>query len=289
MKTSVSPRERAELLADGILRDFHHAIRRVVNLYGNGDEAMAVIDQEAIAAVDSAGLTISKAADMGFIDTQYNGERRDLIKLLGCNHWAGVIPAIARRETLPEIRVGDYLKLPVKVPETDGNGLEFEALDIDEAEAVVIEVVDGKVIFQFDDIILHNAMNESNTNKGGFPESDLGKYLNGIFSQSVFGNLADMLTPNRDGLKITLPTLFEVFGDRDDKSMNWSDNPYQFDYFKKRKNRIKTFGNDTNWWWLATPYAGGSTTFCAVGSLGLSSYSGASSAAGGVAPAICIS
>lgn len=50
-------------------------------------------------------------------------------------------------------------------------------------------------------------------------------------------------------------------------------------YFKK-KNRVKTLNGVPFPYWLATPYASGSTSFCSVRRDGSSYYSGASGSAG---------
>jgi hypothetical protein len=285
---SITPKERALLIVDDILSSFEKSVQRVVSLYDSADEAMEFIEPEMKSIINKfTGLTVSKVEPE---IPPFTGERRDLVKLLGCKHWTDVILFITECKILPEIKVGDFFKLPVIVEETEINGLEFEELNIRETEVIVIEVSNEKIIFQFDDIIFHNAVNAKNTNSGGLSKSDLGEYLNSKFLVAVFGTgIASMLTSNKDGMKITLPTLFEVFGDRDDKSMNWSDDPYQFEYFKKIKNRIKTFDNDTNWWWLANPTAARATHFCGVSGSGLASYSilGASEVSGGVAPAFC--
>jgi hypothetical protein len=94
------------------------------------------------------------------------------------------------------------------------------------------------------------------------------------------------MLPNKYGKLITLPTKYEIFGAGDDENGNWKDG-YQLEYFKKIRNRIRVFENDTRWSWNSTP--AGATHFADVNSHGNANYTVASYADGGVAPAFCIS
>jgi hypothetical protein len=181
--------------------------------------------------------------------------------------------------------------VPVKAAAGSFGGLDFEALDIPDTELTVVHTTpDGKIIFNFEEILFYSAINAKSTNNGGFKESALCKYLN-IQFLGALNPIRDVLTKNRDGNLVTLPTRLEVFGsDEDDDESgdsNWEEQPRQFEYFKKIKNRIRFKDNDTNWWWLST--AAGSTYFAFVYYNGGAGYNYASATAGGVAPDICIS
>ncbi|MDR1837561.1 MAG: DUF6273 domain-containing protein [Treponema sp.] len=287
--------EKAVQIVDDILSSFGKSLKRLVSLFNSGDEAIKYIHSEITEAFAEAGLKLTKSTPEAASQCSYTGERRDLVKLLGCFDWADALVAIYEithysGQKLPEIKPGDYITMPVRVDAAKIDGLVFKGLDIAKTEAVVIDVNKDGIVFQFDDVLFLNAVNRKDTNEGGFANSTLGKYLNknfiSVFPEKVQGILQ---YNSRDNLRITLPTLFEVFGDRDDKTMNWSKNPYQFDYFKKRKNRIKTHENDTQWWWLSSPNAAHAASFCYVHYYGHAyNGGGASEVSGGVAPAFCV-
>jgi hypothetical protein len=286
------PRERAELLAHDIMRDFHHSVRRIVNLYEIGDDAMDAIIPEAMEAIRIAGLTVSKS-DEPIEGESYTGERRDLVKLFGCRDWVDLMLSINASKLFapydPKIKIGDYVRIPIKTSRGKYDGLEFDSLNIPDAEAVVVDVIDRQVIFQFEEVLFHNAVNNDDTNKGGFEKSALSSYLNNTFLAEVFGQVLAVMVPNYAGKKITLPTRCEVFGEErgEENSVNWSEFPAQLGYFKKVKNRIRVREDDTKWWWLSS--AAHSTSFANVSLSGNAYYDNASGATGGVAPVFCIS
>jgi hypothetical protein len=220
----------------------------------------------------------------------YMTERRDLKELLLCADWvstAHAIAEVARGGNNGLIRPGDYFMVPVKAEGGTFGGLRFEALDIPETELTVVHTTpDGKIIFNFEEALFYSAVNAKNTNEGGFSRSALCEYLNGPFLDAL-GPIRDALTRNSDGDLVTLPTVFEVFGDDHwGKDVNWEESPTRFEYFGKVKNRIRVKGDDTKWWWLST--AAYATTFALVYGHGHASYGHAGNTDGGVAPAICI-
>jgi hypothetical protein len=222
----------------------------------------------------------------------YTGERRDLTAILGCRDWVSTFFALHTLVTdgvTGEIKAGDYFWLPIKANAGHFDGLEFAALDIAETELVVTHVCRDRIIFNFENILFFSAINEKNTNKGDFKDSALSQYLNIQFLDAL-GPVKEILAKNKDGNRVTLPTLYEVFGeseveDNDEKTANWAD-PCQLDYFHNVKNRIRTKDNDTKWWWLSS--AATSTCLALVSYNGAIDYSYESSTLGGVAPAICI-
>jgi hypothetical protein len=220
----------------------------------------------------------------------YRAERYDLKEMLLCDDWvstARAIAEVARSGNNGLIRPGDYFMVPVKAEGGTFGGLDFEALDIPETELTVVRTTpDGKIIFNFEEVLFYSAANLKNTSEGGFRKSALCEYLNGPFLAAL-DPIRDVLTKNKDGNRVTLPTAFEVFGDDYwGKDGNWEESPTQFEYFRKVKNRIRVKDNDTRWWWLSTAIA---TLFAYV------YYDGdaygdafASIAYGGVAPAFCV-
>jgi hypothetical protein len=283
---------RAHKLVSEILGDLEGAMQRAAHFFKNGDEAMyGLFTPMALMAIQNAGLESPKMANRegGQYDTPYRGERRDLLAITQTDNWVDAIQKIHKGHSTglyqPKVKPGDYIRIPVKVPTCEINDLEFEKLDVD-AEAVVADVIDGRVIFQFEEVLFFSAINNEDTNKGGFDSSDLSSYLNDPF-MTVFAQIKDCMVKNKHERYITLPTKFEVFGEGDNKDGNWKDG-YQLELFKKIKNRIRVKDNDTQWWWLSTPYAASAANFCYVLHIGLTGNYDAS-AVGGCAPAFCIS
>ena len=72
------------------------------------------------------------------------GERRDLKELLGCKGWVSTalaVSAVARQGNGGLIRPGDYFRLPIKAEGGSFGGLDFEALNIPDAELVVAPAI----------------------------------------------------------------------------------------------------------------------------------------------------
>lgn len=220
----------------------------------------------------------------------YTGERRDLARLLGKEDWVSAFFALhglATDGAAETVKAGDYIRVPVKVPASRVGGLEFKSLDIESAELVVAQSAPDRIIFNFEEVLFFSAVNAKNTNEGGLKNSALFEYLNTMFLDALHP-VREILAENRDGCRVTLPTLYEVFGDGSEgKDVNWEETLRQLEYFKRVKNRIRVKDDDTIWWWLGTP-AASSTYFVFVNSFGNVNYTSASSTGGGVAPAICV-
>jgi hypothetical protein len=279
---------------DSIIANIEKSVQKAVAIFGDENEALdKIIIPEVRNSIKGIGGRASLLLSQYSIEKEmvYTGEHRNLQKLFGCNDDYAetfiMLHDLIHRGGAQDIKPGDYIRIPVKVPACEIEGMSFEELNIPAAESVVTDVIDGKVIFQFEEVLFHSAINEDNTNKGGFAKSTLCAYLNDAF-MTIFGRVKDFMALNKYGNRIALPTNFEVFGEGSDKSMNWLDSPRQLDYFKSIKNRIRVKDNDTTWWWLSTPYSAASAYFCLVGGNGLANYYGAS-ASGGAAPAFCIS
>jgi predicted transcriptional regulator len=102
--------------------------------------------------------------------------------------------------------------------------------------------------------------------------------------------IKEILSRNKDGNRIALPTIYEVWGDCEEaKEGNWESEPRRLEYFKKIKNRIKAKDSDTGWWWLSTADASSSTNFCSVTASGAAGNSYFASDSNGVSPCFCIS
>ena len=68
--------------------------------------------------------------------------------------------------------------------------------------------------------------------------------------------------------KIWAPSYTEVFGTDRGTDLTGDVGDTQFEFFKSKKNRIKFFKDDVNYWWLRSPCATGSANFWFVGNVG---------------------
>jgi hypothetical protein len=222
------------------------------------------------------------------------GETCDLVRFLGAGGWRhafNLVQEVIRAGKISALNPGDFINVSFDAPAASHKGVGFEALHIG-GKVIITAIEEGKVVFNFDDIIFRSPINEENTNKGGFHASALAEYLNTGFLNAV--GIGDVLLAcngewQKNGHKITLPTAYEVFGDEEyaEAPSNFFEKPRQIDFYKRVKNRIKAFEDDTHWYWLASARASSAANFCGVSHNGGSSYSVASAGCG-VAPAFCV-
>lgn len=157
-----------------------------------------------------------------------------------------------------------YLKVDDEIAETLKNG-----------EEVVFVVVGtdmyrpGDVIFGLKDCLKETyAMNDENTNAGGWKASQLRRVLNTEILDLLPDDLRACIKPRViDGASDTL-WLFserEIFGDNEWTEKD-ADSGLQMPYFKRKGNRVKGLGKDgpASWWWERSPFSGNSHCFCFV-------------------------
>ena len=189
-------------------------------------------------------------------------------------------------------RLGEVLKSGDNIPVTLKNGEEV-SFDIGKDES-------DKIYF-----IMHNCLKETKpmnrdwTNKGGWEESDMRRYLNEEAIEFLPDELREIIKPTKivqvwDGKrretedKLFLLSRTQVFG----KHKNYEaiePNDSQIDIFKSRRERVKKSDWDEipAYWWLRSPYSGSSGTFCFVLTDGAVNGNFASFSYG-VAPAFCL-
>lgn len=127
------------------------------------------------------------------------------------------------------------------------------------------------------------SMNEENTNKGGWDESDLRKYLNTEILNSFPESIRSKMKPIYKDDLLTLPAVEDIFGERDfdgwepkeGTEPNWP-------LMKHRQYRSKG-----NWWWERSANYSNATNFCLVNTSGGATNSNASYSHG-LAPAFLI-
>lgn len=143
-----------------------------------------------------------------------------------------------------------------------------------EFAATVHKVTDDKVMLIFDDYVAERPMNESGTNKGGFEDSDLNKWLHTEFVKALPYSIRARLTD------VTIPTVGEMFGwdDEWDRNHFEADNDKQLPLMKQRRNRVAYYNNECECGWLrnATKKEFSAAYFASVYDGGYASYNGAS-------------
>lgn len=153
---------------------------------------------------------------------------------------------------------------------------------------------DGEVIFGFRNTIGNYVMNEDWTNKGGWPKSEMRRYLNkevvNLLPDELVGMISPSITRQVRGEEVMasedllfLPSEYEVQGETIFSEYNGTDK--QFPFYKERANRIVVDEDgDPDCWWLASPYASSTTYFCYVSYDGNANAAAAASDSFGVAP-----
>ena len=147
-----------------------------------------------------------------------------------------------------------------------------------EFAATVHKVTDDKVMLIFDDYVAKRPMNESGTNKGGFEDSDLNKWLHTEFVKALPYSIRARLTD------VTIPTVGEMFGwdDEWDRNHFEADNDKQLPLMKQKRNRVAYYNNECECGWLrnATKKEFSSAHFAGVNGGGYSNCNGASDSLG---------
>lgn len=139
-----------------------------------------------------------------------------------------------------------------------------------EFAATVHKVTDDKVMLIFDDYVAKRPMNESGTNKGGFEDSDLNKWLHTEFVKALPYSIRARLTD------VTIPTVGEMFGwdDEWDRNHFEADNDKQLPLMKQKRNRVAYYNNECECGWLrnATKKEFSSAYFAGVHGIGFTHY-----------------
>jgi hypothetical protein len=227
-----------------------------------------------------------------------------------------------RRERIAQrIMPGDWIDLPhltvlgdagggaINTDNTDlgGNGklLRLIVVGIDSFAATNRDAP-AHVVFQFQNLPAEHRMNASDTNSGGYKESEMRRYLTGSFLRGLLAaGIPEgvLYAPTRyianGGLRTSagdaladwlwLPTEQELFGQRvySNETREPAANQARLEYYEGNGQRMKYRANGPVWWWEASPSSDSAAYFCFVGVYGSASYSDAS-AVGGCAPAFCV-
>lgn len=147
---------------------------------------------------------------------------------------------------------------------------------------VMFVVMDDGVI-GLKNLLGYHCMNEDWTSKGGWLACDMRRWLNSEVLALLPDELLAVIKPRKFGDeedKLWLFSEMEVFGDH-----SWTENDpdrgFQFEYFKDRRNRIKTDEDGAaGWWWERSPGGSNSYSFFRVSSGGNAGLNGANSTSG---------
>ncbi len=142
-------------------------------------------------------------------------------------------------------------------------------------------------LFVFDDCITRHQMNDTDTNEGGYAESDLCEWLNSELFEMFPDKLKRKMQKFSDGSMVRLLTYGEVFGSEDIPSWITPDGREQLPLMKDRRNRIAFIEGEWCWYWLQNPCSDDASGFAPVGPDGGATY-GSASASRGVRPAFLI-
>lgn len=181
------------------------------------------------------------------------------------------------------LSVGDVITDKLK------NGEEFSV------EVVALNpYAQNTAAFVFKDPLDRYMMNDVPTNRGGWKDSKMRRHLR----EELFALLPDDLQAvikertikqKLNGVVVTtldklwLLSRTEVFGGTYEPDVD----DVQFEWFKKRTHRIKSFAEELWYWWLRSPASGSSNLFTYVSGTGTSNFNTAASS-GGVAPGFII-
>ena len=162
------------------------------------------------------------------------------------------------------LKVGDEIAETLK----DGREVTFVVMD------------DG--VMGLKDRLGYHRMNATWTNKGGWLETEMRRYLNEEVIDLLPDDLRSIIKPRVFGTESDMLWLFsepEIFGEHIWGSGD--DGDKQLRYFAEPGNRVKLDEDgDATWWWERSPYGSNSNNFCIVNGDGNASSNSANHANG---------
>ena len=186
------------------------------------------------------------------------------------------------------LNVGDSVRCVLK----DGTEATFDVLALNPYQP-------NSVVLGFRDLHWEMVVNEERTNAGGWRDCKMRKDFESVILPLLPDDLVEAIVPRRivqrlrgseleSTDKIWAPSYTEVFGTDRGTDLTGDVGDVQFEFFKSKKNRIKFFKDDVNYWWLRSPNATGSADFWYVGGSGYV-HSGSAGNSYGVCPCFIIS
>lgn len=125
----------------------------------------------------------------------------------------------------------------------------FKLTDGEKVQAMAVQQEDDGMLFCMVECLADEYfMNETNTNEGGYEDSDLRKKLNTEIIARFPAEIKAMMVPFGNGDYLRLPTEKEIFGEN---RYGEYENPHvqQWKPMKQRRNRIAFQGKNGGWEW----------------------------------------
>lgn len=259
------------------------------------DDSILIADQYKTSPEGLEGYLSPNRPDVG----------RDLVTVLGVANAAAAFAALRTRADAGNfngLRLGDYIDVPSMT--IDGSAisnsnqrLRFEIAGFDTYRNVGdTPVTSHHILMISKNCVLQKEMNSTATNAGEYAASELKAYLNdqvktglvnaiGITPKTVHRLLDNKTGWGWSAEKVFIPAEVEVFGHQ-----AWSNNKgystgtsVQWPLFSEfPQKRIANLNGSRWWWWEASPYTGGSATFCNCDRDGSAYYDSADNSSGGV-------
>lgn len=190
------------------------------------------------------------------------------------SRWADIAKQIAAGNN-GYLNVGDSVRCVLK----DGTEVTFDVLALNPYQP-------NSVVLGFRDLHWEMVVNEERTNDGGWRDCKMRKDFESVILPLLPDDLFEAIVPRRivqrlrgseleSTDKIWAPSYTEVFGTDRGTDRTGDVGDVQFEFFKSKKNRIKFFKDDVNYWWLRSPNAINSTSFWSVYNIGYMSSNNA--------------
>ena len=156
------------------------------------------------------------------------------------------------------------------------------------------------LIMQFRNCVLEKKMNATDTNKGGYPASELRTWLNDKFAAGLKAVLGDVLleVPRLYSTKenwgwykdtVFLPLEAEVWGCTVWGEKTWNGFQAQWAAYKDScVYKVKLLNGSRKGWWEDSPSGENTSCFCLSSGNGYAACNLAAGWLGGISPAICV-
>jgi len=170
-----------------------------------------------------------------------------------------------------------------------GDTISFRLVDGEFVEAMAVKAEqDGMLFLLVDCLYDEERMNRTDTNRGGYEESDLRRKLNSAIICRFPQEIRKQMVAFENGDFLRLPTEKEIFG-VNEYGEKEADSVEQFEPMKLRRNRIAFQGHngDWEWYWLQNKRKNSAAYFARVTDDGHAASSNASLSLG-VRPAFKI-
>lgn len=203
------------------------------------------------------------------------------------SRWADIAKQIAAGNN-GYMNVGDSVRCILK----DGTEATFDVLALNPYQP-------SSVVLGFRDLHWEMVVNEERTNAGGWRDCKMRKDFESVILPLLPEDLVASIIPRKivqclrgseleSTDKIWAPSYTEVFGTDRGTDLTGDVGDIQFEFFKSKKNRIKFFRDDVNYWWLRSLHGTTATNFWAVNYVGGMNYNSAYESSG-VCPCFIIS